>query len=641
MRHISWLVSGVVVAPAVLFLTTQVAGCGGDDAFLVPGSTGDGGVSSLDGSLPDGTVGPGQDAGDAATVPADGGDGGTTPLSCDDSIITNFKPDANTTVLSVHAFAKGDALTLSGADAGTVPVAPNDLCVVKLNVGPGNPGAATDPSTSPGIGIEVWLPSAANWNKRIHVVGGGGWQGGTAIESPTALGGVVSSPSLAYQVAGVEGAVSAVTDTGHQATNGDFAMLPDGGVNTTLWTDFAQRGIHEMAVETKALTAAYYGTPATHAYWDGFSTGGRQGTEEAETNPTDFDGILAGAPVVNWSRFITVELYPQIVQQRDLGGTYLTQAQLDLASNDAIAACDLVNGQHLGYVLDPSTCKYDPTTDATLLCVGVIGSGGTIGTSINASCFSLVQATAMNKIWYGETPDGTVPSPATDNGFATTPATNQLWFGLTRGAELGALAGATEFTIASDQVALELQSSLIADPAFVNATGNGTSAWKNLTYAQLATAYADGITLQPQFANINTDNPDLSAFNNAGRKMIAYHGLADVLVPPEGTLNFYNRVITQMGGLSTVQSFYRLYLVPGMTHGFGNGTSNPTADPPLPTIGQLYSTLTAWVENGTVPDTLTATSVTNTAHTHPLCVYPLKATYGSGDINTAASYTCQ
>ncbi len=191
-------------------------------------------------------------------------------------------------------------------------------------------------------------------------------------------------------------------------------------------------------------------------------------------------------------------------------------------------------------------------------------------------------------------------------------------------------------------MALELQSSTIADPAFVNATGNGTSAWKSLTYAQLATAYADGITLQPQFANINTDNPDLSAFNGAGRKMIAYHGLADVLVPPEGTLNFYNRVITQMGGLSTVQSFYRLYLVPGMTHGFGNGTANPTADPPLPTITQLYATLTAWVENGTVPDTLTATSVTNTTHTHPLCVYPLKATYsGTGDINTAASFTCQ
>jgi hypothetical protein len=86
MRHISWLVTGAVAAPAVLFLTTQVAGCGGDDAFLAPGTTGDGGVSSLDGSLPDGTVGPGQDAGDAATLPADGGDGGTTPLACDDSI---------------------------------------------------------------------------------------------------------------------------------------------------------------------------------------------------------------------------------------------------------------------------------------------------------------------------------------------------------------------------------------------------------------------------------------------------------------------------------------------------------------------------------------------------------------------------
>ena len=438
---------------------------------------------------------------------------------------------------------------------------------------------------------------------------------------------------MAANVAGVEGAVSAVTDTGHQVTDGAFAMLPDGGINTTLWTDFAERGIHEMAVQAKTLAAAYYGTPATHSYWDGFSTGGRQGHREAEANPADFDGILAGAPVVNWSRFITVELYPQIVQLQDLGGVYLTKAQLDLASNDAINACDLVNGTHLGYVLDPSTCRYDPTTDDSLLCTSAGGSNTT------ANCFTAAQALAMNKIWYGETPTGTVPSPAVDNGFAVTPAANQLWFGLTRGAELAALASPAEFTIASDQVALELQNPTLADPAFLNATGNGTSGWKALTYAQLATAFQDGIDLQPQFANINTDNPDLSTFNGLGHKMIAYHGLADVLVPPEGTLNYYNRVIEQTGELATVQSFYRLYLVPGMSHGFGNGTSNPNADPPQLSEPILYTALTTWVESGTAPSTLTATSVSG--KTLPTCLYPLKITYVSGDITMAASYTCQ
>lgn len=74
----------------------------------------------------------------------------------------------------VKAFKKGDPLLLSGTATATTPIAGNDLCMVKLNVGPGNPGPANALSTSPGIGIEVWLPTPTNWNNRIHVKGGGG-----------------------------------------------------------------------------------------------------------------------------------------------------------------------------------------------------------------------------------------------------------------------------------------------------------------------------------------------------------------------------------------------------------------------------------------------------------------------------------
>src|SRR5438128_974228 len=107
-------------------------------------------------------------------------------LACDDTMKDEFKPDSLTTVLLVKAFHKGDALALSGTPATPAPpVAANDVCVVKLLVGPGNPGPAGLPSTSAGIGIEVWLPSPANWNKRIHVIGGGGWAGG--VQTNTAV----------------------------------------------------------------------------------------------------------------------------------------------------------------------------------------------------------------------------------------------------------------------------------------------------------------------------------------------------------------------------------------------------------------------------------------------------------------------
>src|SRR5882762_6999458 len=291
-------------------------------------------------------------------------------LKCDDTLKNDFHPDSLTTVLLVKEFKKGDALTLT-TPTSTTPIAANDVCAVKLLVGPGNPGAAGAPSTSPGIGIEIWLPTRENWNHRIHVAGGGGWAGGnqtslTLLAGAGGAGGTTPSPSF---IATVEGAVSANTDTGHSGPGGgSFAMNPDGSINTVLWNDFAQRGIHEMAVKAKQLTNAYYGKPAKYSYWDGFSTGGRQGHKLAQLHPDDFDGILAGAPAFNWTRFITNELYPQIVYQRDLGGTPLTASQLNMLGNAAINACDVVNGQHMGYIPDPSACRYDPTLDPSVIC---------------------------------------------------------------------------------------------------------------------------------------------------------------------------------------------------------------------------------------------------------------------------------
>ena len=168
-----------------------------------------------------------------------------TALTCD-TMKTAFKPDANTTVLVVKAFKKCDALTLG---TGTTPIATNDVCLVKLNVGPGKAGPASAPSTSPGIGIEVWLPTAANWNQKIHNMGGG-WASGNQ-GSLTTLG---SNGNGA--VAGTEGSVVASTDTGHTIGNGSFAMNPDGTIGSTFWQDFSERSLHELALKTKALTAA-------------------------------------------------------------------------------------------------------------------------------------------------------------------------------------------------------------------------------------------------------------------------------------------------------------------------------------------------------------------------------------------------
>jgi len=83
-------------------------------------------------------------------------------------------------------------------------------------------------------------------------------------------------------------------------------------INKVSWQDFAERAIHEMAEKSKALVKLYYAKPHKYAYWDGFSTGGRQGFKSAQKFPGDFDGILAGAPAFNWTNFITSELYTDL-----------------------------------------------------------------------------------------------------------------------------------------------------------------------------------------------------------------------------------------------------------------------------------------------------------------------------------------
>jgi pimeloyl-ACP methyl ester carboxylesterase len=563
---------------------------------------------------------------------------------CNDAIMALFKPDRFTRVVQVAYFRKGEPLALGAAQQAKTPLAANNICMVKVVVGPGNPGPAGAPSTSEGIGIEVWLPDMANWNGRLHALGGGGWQGGAA-----GTPGEVASTQAAM-VAGTEGAISSTTDTGHVGRNGSFAMLPDGLINRRLWTDFATRSVHEQAVKSKALAALYYGAPPKYSYWEGGSTGGRQGLNLAQNHPQDFDGIIALFPAINWTRFITSELYPQIVIQRDLAGRALSKKKLDLVSNAAIAACDSVGGEHLGYILDPSKCRYDPTRDRNVLCL----SAG--GVNTEDECLNLKEARAVNKIWFGMTFDGSVPDPAIDNGWGiAAPSLARLsgrhrWFGLARGTTLyidipgyeGLANPDRPFSIATDVVAQAMQDPAISEPHFLNASGNGQSRWKQLSYAQLSGAFDRGLALQGQFGNINSDKPDLSAFERRGGKLLTWHGMADEVIPAQGTIHYYNRVARAMGGIDRLRKFYRLYLVPGLGHGSPNGTANRAAVIPNFAPGQMYSLLTAWVERNTAPPgpVVLKTGDGATSRSMPICAFPEAIAYVQGDPKVASSYAC-
>ena len=556
-----------------------------------------------------------------------------------------FPPDDLTTVTLVRPFAKGDPLVLSEPATDQSPRAPDDLLLVKLIVGPGNPGPADALSTSPGIGIEIWLPRAERWDGRIHTIGGlGGFDGGEHA-SVAHIGWF-----YAALTASAEGSVSASTDSGHAPRNGAWAMNPDGSSATQLWIDYSHRAMHEMAVKTKAITAAYYGRAPHHCYYEGVSTGGRHGYRLAQQYPDDYDGIIANLPAINWTEWVISNLYRKLVVQRDLGGVPLTEEQMDLVSNAAIHACDVVGGEHLGYVMDQEACRYDPTKDPGVLCV----SDG--GASTSPHCVTMAQAQALNKMWYGVTTDGSVPDPAEDNGAGPVLAGKHLWFGPARGTSLYNAhfskqdpfmrevlqeMARTGDDPGADTVALILNDASIAGPQFRNASGNGQARWRDMSYADLADAFRRGIAREPDFANLASDDPDLSAFRNRGGKFLSWHGWNDEAIPVQGTMHYYERVMERMGGAEAVQRFFKLYLVPGGGHMSPHGTSNPDANPPIVAPGQFYRLIVDWVEKGIEPDRIEirSPSAKPVEIGQPLYPYPRKAIHAGGDPRKAESYT--
>src|SRR5262249_19814144 len=159
-------------------------------------------------------------------------------------------------------------------------------------------------------------------------IGAGGWAGGQEADLAHVSFTLSSDTRSAPAIAAEEGAATSSSDAGHanfpegaplSGLGGSFGMKPDGAINPTLWNDFASRALHAQAAVTRALVTAYYGAAPKFVYFDGSSGGGRQALALAQRYPQDYDGILATVPAIHWTRFITSELYPQIVIQRDLG----------------------------------------------------------------------------------------------------------------------------------------------------------------------------------------------------------------------------------------------------------------------------------------------------------------------------------
>lgn len=399
----------------------------------------------------------------------------------------------------------------------------------------------THPPSHDQVKVFIALP-LRDWNGRFRGTGGGGFSGGSAssLRAPLALG---------Y--------AAGATDTGHEGGSATFALDLKGRLNWQAIENNAYLGIHEMTVAGQALTKAFYGKEPGYSYFMGTSTGGRQGLMEAQRYPQDYDGIVSGCPAINWDRFLPADLWPQVVMLA--ADNFVAKSKLEAATDAAVEACDALDGMRDGVIDDPQRCAYDPAA--------------LVGSRVGDSTFTQADADVVRKIWAG---------PRTQGGAF-------LWYGLARGTDLVTLAstGGSPLTGRPFSLAVAWFRYFL--------TLNPQWDWRTLTptgFELLCRQSAD--EFGPFFG---TDEPDLTPFRERGGKVLIYHGLADQLIPAEGTIDYYKRVQQRMGGAVNTAQFARLFLAPGVDHSFRGAGATPT--------GQMDAMI-QWVEEGNPPESLLA-----------------------------------
>ena len=430
--------------------------------------------------------------------------------------------------------------------------------------------ASLKPSQDSDIKMEVWMP-ASGWNGKFMAVGNGAFSG--------AIGYAAMATNLA------RGYAVGSTDTGHEGGSASFAL----GHPEKL-IDFGWRAVHEMTATAKKIVAAYYGDTPKFSYWNGCSAGGRQAMKEAQRFPADFDGIIAGAPALDWtSRAAQAVRVEKQLQKHD--ASRLLRPQRELLHNAVLDACDAIDGVKDGLIADPDRCPFDPSI---LQC----------RTSDSVSCLTPEQVDTARFIY---------ASPKN-------PKSGRAITGLARGSELGWTdAGWTASARATglDQ----FRFIVFRNPKWEVSDFNFDS---------------DIVRAEETDADIiNALDPDLKPFLDRGGKLIQYHGWSDPQISPGNSTQYYGRVLEKLGDRNKINASYRLFMVPGMAH-CGGGEGPNTFD--------MVSALERWVESGTAPDQIIASHSTNGQpdRTRPLCPYPKVAAYkGAGSMNDASNFVCR
>lgn len=483
----------------------------------------------------------------------------------------------------------GSSITSATVTTATINGASVSFCAVKGTLAPSNT-------------FEVALP-VNTWTQRFAELGCGGLCGN--LNDPTKQ----TSFSFSYTCPLVQqgGFVTAATDMGHSGQSSAWTTDPQ------KQADFAYRGQHITTLTAKKLIQAYYGQAQKYSYFVGCSDGGREGLMAAQRYPSDYNGIVVGAPAAHFQ--IQNSLYHGwSVESNSTTGTSAGKAVLyaDKAlvlHKAVVAACGGQAGVPDGLLADPRTCHFDP---ASIQC----GASA----SDTSSCLTAAEVATATKIYTGPTDANT-------------------------GVKM--LAGSPQYGSEANWVGVEVPTT--------NSTAAAVPVTSLFSYTIVTGAYNLIFTGSPTMPNIDTfgyrdasfyanylqanhplndaTSPDLSAFKQTGGKLILWHGWADQHISPLFTIAYYQALKSTMGE-SAADEFARLYVVPGVAHcGGGEGFLNI----------DLVSQIIGWVEQGTAPNAVTTyqTDASNVVTaSRPVYPYPAVAKYtGTGDWHSSANYT--
>ena len=408
----------------------------------------------------------------------------------------------------------------------------------------------------PAISIEVRLP-LEGWNGKLYQTGCGGFCGilGRADSAP----GVINAMRPGLE----KGYATATSDSGHHGlsvVDASFAYANPQGER-----DWGWRSIGETNRVAKALIEAFYAAPAGTAYFQGCSTGGRMAQRAALTYPDMFDGIISGAPAIDYPGLVATAFsyFLQANTGAD-GQPILEPGKEALIGDEVMAQCDAADGAEDGLIADPRACSVDLSTIA---CTAEAEEG----------CLSEAELGVIDKwrkgprnaageqLYPGGIPEGSEPFWS-------------LWLtGKPGGAPL-----MTPFATSFGQFM-----------AFPNDPG---PTWSPQDFD----FETDPAKVAMMNSVYNSDDPDLSAFIAAGGKMIVYHGWADPLVTPYKTVDWYEKASDLSGGKDTLENNVRLFMIPGMDHcGLQPGPGG-ISQADLDLVGPIE----AWVEEGTAPETI-------------------------------------